>query len=309
MLTSEPAEFLRQAGAPAAKNRSTMDAAMLVVAAEFQVVDETAADNRYVQVRNRADPVLALQQQQAVAQTLRDLGLPVLTFGAIEGAGDSIFPNNAFAPCNDRLIVGAMRHPVRQRETERADIARFFQALGHQVVDLRAPGVVAELTGSLIIDHARRIGFCGLSERANAAGAQAMHEAFGLSATLQFELAPDEYHTNVVLSVLAGRAAVVCSEAVQGAALMEALDALYPDAVLALTSDEKNAFAGNCLAVTPSDVVISQRAKQQMRPSSIAFFERNGFTLHALDVSELERAGGSVRCMIAEIFFKRKRNS
>ena len=37
-----------------------------------------------------------------------------------------------------------------------------------------------------------------------------MHEAFGLRATLMFDLAPGEYHTNVVLAVLAGRAALVC---------------------------------------------------------------------------------------------------
>src|SRR6185503_10237045 len=73
----------------------------------------------------------------------------------------------------------------------------------------RDPALTAELTGPLVIDRARGIGFCGLSERCNLDGARAMHEAFGLTHTFVFDLAPGEYHTNVVLAVLAGRAVVL----------------------------------------------------------------------------------------------------
>jgi hypothetical protein len=41
------------------------------------------------------------------------------------------------------------------------------------------------------------------------AGAEAMHEAFGLRMTYCFELTPNEYHTNVVFPVLAARACVL----------------------------------------------------------------------------------------------------
>jgi hypothetical protein len=84
------------------------------------------------------------------------------------------------------------------------------------------------LTGALVIDRARGLGYCGLSERCDAEGARLMHEAFGLRATLLFDLAPGEYHTNVVLAVLAGRAAVVCprgfADAVEASAHLEHVD-------------------------------------------------------------------------------------
>ena len=52
-----------------------------------------------------------------------------------------------------------------------------------------ATDLVAELTGSLIIDRARGVGYCGLSERCDMAGARAMHQAFDLRLTFCFELA------------------------------------------------------------------------------------------------------------------------
>ncbi len=47
-------------------------------------------------------------------------------FRAIRRTPDAVFPNNVFATAPGRLIVGRMRHPVRQREAERADIRGFF---------------------------------------------------------------------------------------------------------------------------------------------------------------------------------------
>src|SRR3546814_11395097 len=104
-----------------------------------------------------------------------------------------------------------MRHPVRRREAARDDIRAFFRdVLGYAETDLSGQPHPCELTGALVIDRARGLGFCGLSERCDEAGARLMHDAFGLRATLLFDLAPGEYHTNVVLAVLSGRAALVC---------------------------------------------------------------------------------------------------
>src|SRR3546814_4406181 len=88
----------------------------------------------------------------------------------------------------------------------------FRDVLGYAETDLSGQPHPCELTGALVIDRARGLGFCGLSERCDEAGARLMHDAFGLRATLLFDLAPGEYHTNVVLAVLPGRAALVCPD-------------------------------------------------------------------------------------------------
>ncbi len=304
MLTESPSEFLDCAlKAPADFSAATAAAAFLVADANFSVSTETADDNQYLDLSSPARSEEAWRQQCTLAQTLRDLGLPTVSFSPLAEAGDSVFPNNAFATSQRRLITGAMHYPGRQRETTHPGIRRFFcQTLGYELVELDRARCTAELTGSLIIDHARQVGFCGLSERTDAAGAAAMHEAFGLRATFVFALEAQEYHTNVVLSVLAGRGAVAYAPAATQQSLREVLDALYGEDAHYLTETEKNEFVANCLAVTPRDVVMSRRAKDALSDASAAFFERAEFRVTDVDVSELERAGGSVRCMIGEIF-------
>ena len=39
-----------------------------------------------------------------------------------------------------------------------------------------------------------------------------------------------------------------------------------------------------------------------LRPSSVQALESWGFRVHEVDVDELEKGGGSLRCLIAEIF-------
>jgi N-dimethylarginine dimethylaminohydrolase len=90
-----------------------------------------------------------------------------------------------------------------------------------------------------------------------------MHEAFEMALTFRFDLKPKEYHTNVVMSVLASRALVICPDAFVDPAVPEAIAEAFPGHVLALTREEKAAFAGNCLAVSFTDLFISRRDRDR----------------------------------------------
>src|SRR5690606_323728 len=142
-----------------------------------------------------------------------------------------------------RYIVGRMRHAVRRREAARADIRGFLGGvLDYAEIDLSGQPHACELTGALVVDRARGLGFCGLSERCDAEGARLMHEAFGLRATLLFDLAAGEYHANVVLAVLAGRAALACADGFADPAVPAAIAALYAPHAVALSAAEQAAF-------------------------------------------------------------------
>jgi hypothetical protein len=154
----------------------------------------------------------------------------------------------------------------------------------------------------MVIDRARRIGFCGLSERCDEQGAAAMHAAFGLRATLLFDLAPGEYHTNVVLSVLAARAMAVCADGFADPAVVEAIASLYVPHAIRLDPAEKLAFAGNCIAPTADAVWMSQAAAEALTPSSRAGFERAGLQVRSVPLDEIEKAGGSLRCCVGEVY-------
>jgi hypothetical protein len=304
MIVTTPTEF-RAAYSPERfplRPPATARAAFLVSPHGFALAEESATDNRYMAMHEQADSARALGEHAALAAALRS-SVPTIVFPGDPLMPDAVFPNNVFASAPGRLIVGAMRHAVRRREAARADIRGFFSdLLKCEIVDLSTQPLVAELTGSLVIDHARGIGFCGLSERCDMAGARAMHTAFGLELTFCFELARGEYHTNVVFAQLASRAAIVAPDGFADPAVVDAIAAVYAPHVLYLDAGQKAAFAGNAITLSPDSVWMSARAAASLLPEQCAALAAWGFALRSVDLSEIEKAGGSLRCCVAEIF-------
>lgn len=305
MIVTSPAE-LPDAMAqlpPRAGARTTARAAFLVSPAAGQLAEESARDNRYMRMDATFDTPRALIQHAALALALR-ADIPVVTFPGDPEAPDAMFPNNVFATAPGKLIVGAMRHPVRQREAARGDIRAFFRnVLGYEEIDLSRRGdCVAELTGSLVIDHAHGIGYCGLSERCDMAGAHAMHEAFGLRLTFCFELAEGEYHTNVVMASLAGRAVVLAADGFADPAVPRAIASAFDDRALWLSNEQKCDYAGNAITLSNDRVWMSARAAESLTAAQRESLAAWGFRLGTVELPEIEKAGGSLRCCVGEIF-------
>ncbi|NNE04768.1 MAG: amidinotransferase [Xanthomonadales bacterium] len=274
----------------------------MVLPESFRVADESAVDNPYLDLDHPADAGQALIQAHTLADRVRACGVEVKLFPGLAETPDAIFPNNVFATAAGRLLIGSMRHPGRRLEAQRRDIRDWFSAQGYQAIDLSVRDCVSELTGPMIIDRARRIGFCGMSERIDEAGLAATHEGLGLNLSFAFDLVQGEYHTNVVMSILAGRACILCPQSFADQRVPQAIAAAFPGRYLEITVAEKNAFAANCIALTDQDLFISQRGADALHPERIRTLESWGFRLHAVELSEIEKAGGSLRCMIAEIF-------
>jgi hypothetical protein len=268
----------------------------------FAISDESASDCSYIDTHVEVDPDRAVAQFDALVDLVRSCGIEVKVFPGDPATPDAVFPNNVFSTVPGTLIVGSMCHEVRRREAARADIRSYFAHLGYGLTDLSGEHFKAELTGTVVIDRSRRIGFCGMTSRVDDAGLAAMVEAFDLGLTYRFDLLEREYHTNVVMSVLAGRACVVNPGAFMDSGAADAIDAIYPGRVLRLDGAEKNAFAGNCIALTPTDVFMSQTAANGLRPSSRETLEDWGFTIRTAALDEIEKGGGSLRCMIGEIY-------
>jgi len=305
-FTRDPAAFAVAFARCPVQAPVTARAAFLVAPEGLCVAAESAQDNAYMDPACRVDGERAQQQHRALQRAL-SASLPVITFPGHPDTPDAVFPNNVFATARTvhggTLLIGRMRHPLRQREAERVDIPRFFtDVLGYRVRDLRdAPGL-CELTGTLVIDRGRAVGFAGLSSRCDEAGAATMHVAFDLAASFAFALAPSEYHTNVVLAVLASRAVVLCPAALADPQAAEAIAALYAPHAIELDVREKAAFAGNCIALDDSTVWMSEAAADALAPHNRAAFERAGFAIRSVALDEIEKAGGSLRCCVAEIF-------
>lgn len=290
------------AGLPARAENATARAAFLVTPADFALAAESAGDNRYMDLSLDVDGMRALREHAELACRLGE-DLPVVSFPGDPAAPDGIFPNNAFATIPGRLVIGRMRHAVRQRETRRSDIRTWFRdLLGYEEYPLPEGDYVAELTGSLVIDRARNIGYCGLSERCDRDGARAMHEAFGLALTWCFDLAAGEYHTNVVLAVLAGRAAIIAPEGFADLRVPAAIEQAYAGRTVVLDAAQKNAFAANAIALSATRAWMSTRAAASLRDDQIATLMAAGLSIGTVELDEIEKAGGSLRCCVAEIY-------
>jgi hypothetical protein len=304
MITRDVDAFLARARACAPDfGPATARAAFLVAPDGFARATESAGDNRYMAVEAvRFDAGRALAQHRALQQALSEV-VPTICFPGRRDAPDGLFPNNVYATVPGRLVVGRMRHAVRRRETGRADIRGFFRdVLGYAECDLSTQPHPCELTGALVIDRARGLGFCGLSERCDEPGARLMHEAFGLRATLLFDLAPGEYHTNVVLAVLAGRMVLACPEGFADARVVAAIEALYAPHARRLSAAEQAAFAGNAIALSVDTAWISATAAGALAAGTVTALTAAGFGIRSVPLEAIEAGGGSLRCCVAEIF-------
>lgn len=303
MLTRTLSEFLAFARDCAPDfGPATARAAFLVAPDGFARADQSARDNRYMAQAAAFDAGAAQAQHRELQRALAS-EVPVLCFSGDPATPDALFPNNVFATAPGRLVIGRMRHEVRQREAARRDIRGFFaELLGYREIDLSTQPHACELTGALVIDRARGLGFCGLSERCDEAGAALLHQAFGLRATLMFDLAPGEYHTNVVLAVLAGRGALICAGGFADAAVPEAIAGLYAPHGIGLSPAEHAAFAGNAISLSESRVWVSAGAEASLTPTTRNRMREAGFAPHGVPLEAIEAAGGSLRCCVAEIF-------
>ena len=313
MITRDIAEFVAFArDTPADFGPATARAAFMVAPDGFHLAEQSAADNRYMADAGAFDAGRASAQHRELQRALSQV-LPTVCFAGDPQTPDAVFPNNVFATARPdarvhphgagRYVVGRMRHPVRQREATRSDIRRFFgEMLGYVETDLSTQSHPCELTGALVVDRARGLGFCGLSERCDAPGARLMHDALGLRATLLFDLADGEYHTNVVLAVLAGRAVLACPAGFADPAVVAGIAGLYDPHAVLLTPPEHAAFAGNAIALSSNVVWMSARAGRSLAPASRTALAAAGFAVRTVELDAIEAGGGSLRCCVGEIF-------
>jgi hypothetical protein len=303
MITRNADEFFAYAETLDQQFSPALAKAILMVSPiGFSLAEQSARDNRYMQMQQATDAQQAIMEHQHLQSKLR-IHCPVICFPGDPAMPDAVFPNNVFATAVGKMIIGHMRHPVRQQEASRTDIRQFMKdCMGREEIDLSCQSGICELTGSLIIDRARGIGFCGLSERCDEIGARAMHQAFGLRATYLFDLSETEYHTNVVLSVLASRAIVLAAGGFKDATAANAIAAFYSPNVVHLSDAQKHDFAGNCIALSNDIVCMSQRAKESLNTEQIKQFTQMGFSVEGVPIPMLELAGGSLRCCVAELY-------
>ncbi|MBT8081839.1 MAG: amidinotransferase [Gammaproteobacteria bacterium] len=295
---------------------------LMIRPAAFESNPLTAASNRF-QGRNTAS---AAEQQAAAARefdalvaALQNAGIEVIVVDdtAEPHTPDSIFPNNWISTHADGRVVLYPMEAQNRRTERRNDIVECLHSEHGrhvtEVIDLSGhedAGHFLEGTGSMVLDRANRIAYACLSTRTHLdpLGDFAQRLDYDVVAfdAVDRDGAPI-YHTNVLMSIGDG-IAVICDEAIVRDDQREAVVSRLEEtghAIVSLDYAQLEAFAGNMLELVSASgervLAMSRQAYDALNEQQRATLAR-GRRIVSVPIDNIElAAGGSVRCMLAEI--------
>ncbi len=307
----------------------TTRSVLMIRPAHFGSNPETAPSNAFQHLEALPDRIAhtaALQEFARVVAALTDAGVDVRVFDdePEPARRDAIFPNNWFTTHDDGTVVLYPMHaPSRRAEVRRDVIADLAESGGFKisrVIDLTHhadQGLALEGTGSMVLDRVNRVAYACLSARTHRAVLDEFCAALDFEPVVFSALDRDGvpiYHTNVQMWI-GTRAAAICLDAIidpeERDAVRERLG-VGGRAVIELSHDQVAAFAGNALELQAANgtPVLAMSAQAW---AALDDPQREMLTQYAriadTDIATIERcSGGSVRCMLAEIFLPQTRN-
>lgn len=304
----------------------TASTILMIRPASFGFNTETAANN----VFQTAPQTLTQQQvqQQAVEEfdnfvhTLRKKKIEVIVVQdtPVPAKPDAIFPNNWFCTLNDGTIGVFPMYAANRRIEKRDDLLQHLTE-NFKVRDVEdwseyeAEHLFLEGTGSMIIDHENKIIYACISPRTNKTVLEKFANAHGYKAMLfhsKDEHGTDVYHTNVIMH-LGEDYAVICMESIPSETERIAVSQLLiatGHEIIPISFAQVRHYAGNMLQVQNAAgtrfTVLSRSAYLSLTKEQKQIMQLHTRLL-PIDINTIETiGGGSVRCMMAEIFLEKK---
>ena len=302
------------------------DTILMIRPAGFGANEETAATNFFQtpisEINARAIQQSALKEFDNMVDILRihDITVLVIDDTPTPLKPSAIFPNNWLTTSPEGIASVFPLYAPNRRPEKREDILKLLteKFVVKDIQDwseFEAEGKFLEGTGSMVIDHENKVIYTCYSPRTDISILEKFANANKYRA-IAF-LATDKngypvYHTNVVMT-LGENFAVLCEEAIEEEweliAIRQLLDSSGHD-VIRITKDQMHSFAGNMLQVRNAKgekfLVMSQTAFDSLYDDQKEVLSSRA-NLLPIPIPVIEQIeGGSVRCMMAEIFLERK---
>lgn len=299
---------------------------LMVRPLHFGFNDETALNNAFQVNDNtlstRQITELAIQEFDDFVCVLREHGL---TITVVEDnisikTTDSIFPNNWFSTHSDGTLVTYPMFSKNRRLERREDIIVVLKEnyhLFHRIHLESAEnfGYYLEGTGSLILDRSNKIAYACRSIRTD--GKLLIEWADKLGYRLGVFNAKDEsgmdiYHTNVMMA-LGENFVIWGGDALSDVIEKTTIEKLFFETgkeIIPISMAQIAKFAGNMLAVKNEKgerlLIMSQTAYDSFSSDQINRIESFCKIVKG-NIPVIEKyGGGSVRCMLAEIYLAKK---
>ncbi len=286
----------------------------------FSYNPETAISNSFqnnTNTPNTNTQVLALQEFNNLVEILQKNGVEVVIFeDTLEPlTPDSIFPNNWISLHTTTAVLYPMCASNRRLERKESIYNYFIKNTEYKhIIHLEpyeAEAKFLEGTGSLVLDRVHKIAYMCRSIRADVTLAQLFCKEMEYQ-LVDFEAVNSAniaiYHTNVLLCV-GTEWAVICLEcipdSIERGKVVQALKNTHKT-IIEISIQQMNNFAGNMLEIT---TIAGKKlvAMSGAAYNSLTDTQKNTLQSFAepivADIPTIEYyGGGSVRCMLLEIF-------
>jgi len=309
-------------------SKQTTSHIMMVRPANFGFNEQTAESNAFqtndTSISQQKISHQAILEFNQMVVSLRNVGI---TVHVIEDSPspvkpDAIFPNNWVSfHDNGTVITYPMLTPNRQAEI-REDVleemkSQFLINKRIRFNRFTEKQLYLEGTGSMILDRENRIVYACVSARTEESLLHNFAEWAGYEAVLFLSVDSsglEVYHTNVMMSV-GETFAIICMDSIKEEADRAMVRAKLDETnkeIIDISYNQMLSFAGNMLQVRneadETYLVMSQQAYKSLNNRQIEAIE-NHTNILACQIDTIENyGGGSVRCMMAEIFLPLKTN-
>lgn len=284
-LISEVGTSTATADSPydARTRRSTLRRYLMCAPTHFDV---TYSINPWMNPGKPTDQSIAMSQWQRIHDQLVDLGHTVELIPPLPGLPDMVFAANGATVYGDQALVARFRFP--QRDAESAGYLDWFAARG---LSVRQATRENEGEGDYLAVGPWLL--AGNGFRTDRRAHVETEEYFG-RAVIGLTLVDDRfYHLDTALAALDERTVMYYPDAFTPGS-QAILRELFPDAIIA-TSEDAEAFGLNAVS-DGKHVLMPEGASNLTAQLRAAGFEPIG-----MDVSELLRAGGGVKCCTLEL--------
>jgi hypothetical protein len=298
---------------------------LLVRPAGFSFNEETAITNSFqnkISLEKKEIEKKVLNEFDVFVSKLQSKGIEVnvVEDTVFPPKPDAIFPNNWVSFHGDGTVILYPMCAPNRRTEKRIEIIdglkKKYQV--NEIIDFsfyENEHRFLEGTGSVCFDHENKIAYACLSPRTDEELFIKLCERLNYQ-PIHFKATDDNekeiYHTNVMMSV-AERFAVICLETIKDETEREMVKDSFVNTgheIIDISLSQMFRFAGNCLALKNNKdeifLALSQSAFDvltQQQKSAISKYAE----LLPLGVKMIEDiAGGSARCMIAEIFLPKE---
>jgi arginine dihydrolase len=248
--------------------------------------DVTYAINPWMNPDKPVDRDLAIEQWDGLRRLYSDHGHTVDLIEPIEGLPDMVFAANGATVVDDRVLLARFRHA--ERAGEAPAYREYFTARGKHVSPAK---YVNEAEGDYIVLGDRILAGAGF--RTDPSAHAELRQALRRPVVSLDLVDPRFYHLDTALAALSDTEIMYYPDAFSAESVATLRD-LYPDAVLA---DEADAVQFGLNAVSDGLRVYLPHTATGL----IASLRERGFVPFGVDLSELLKAGGSVKCCTLEI--------